>query len=342
MGHDYGTTSEHPSAVAWVTTPPELEPFGPTEKRAGLVIWYRQRTLPKYPHLPGEAQQPVSPMRIASMIVREEGPAREGDQMKLRVMSHEQSAAQLTYNFDMKGVEGLVAAESRSLELDDATIPTEYRGLGFVKVKPDRWGGISTMQNFYEVDYSQPNQFRRYPEGYKILNPNSGELVDMSGQPLPGRVRMIFVVADGQGELYVDDTGALKVTSASDDDGMIRYRAEIMQYTEKVNVSGDSSRFPNDFFNDVQDAMRNVPAKAIQAGILFVAATLAPEDVRHEHEVGRVAPNLTAAALAARSPGAREGALVARMMLDRYLERERAERDAAGSAIGSMYEERRR
>jgi hypothetical protein len=119
----------------------------------------------------------------------------------------------------MKG-EGLVAA--RDLELDDATIPTEYKGLGFVKVKPDRWGGISTMQNFFEVDYSQPNQFRRYPDGYKILNPNSGELVDMSGQPLPGRVRMIFVVADGQGELYVDDTGALKVTSATIDDGMIR------------------------------------------------------------------------------------------------------------------------
>jgi hypothetical protein len=62
-----------------------------------------------------------------------------------------------------------------------------------------------------------------------------------------------------------------------------------MQYTEKVNVSGDSSRFPNDFFNDQMDAMRNVPAKAIEAGILFVAAALAPEDVRHEHEVGRVA-----------------------------------------------------
>lgn len=330
MGLDFGTTDEHPTAIKWVTTPPEFEPFGPTDKRAGLVIWYRERTMPKYPHLPGEKQDPVSPLRVARVIRDAEGPGRESYAMKLRVMSHEQSAALNTFNFDFD--------EKTEAE----TLPTEFKGLGFVKVRPDRWGGISTMQNFFDVDYSQPNQFRRYPAGYKVLDPNSGEQVDLSGTPVPGRVRMIFAVTDGQGELYVDDTGALKVTSATDDDGMIRSRAERMQYTEKVNQSGDSARFPNDFFNDHMDAERNVPAKAIEAGILFVAAALAPEDVRHEHEVARTRPGLTAAAIAARSPGEREGAMVARAMYDRYLERQRAEADAAGSAIGSMYEERRR
>lgn len=311
MGHDFGTTVDHPTAVKWVTTPPELEPF------SGLVIWYRERTLPKYPHLPGEKILPVSPMAVCKMIRREEAYAREGDNMRLRVMSHEQTAAQNTYNVDEREF-------------------SEYDGLQFVKVKPDRWGGITTMQDFFEVDYSRPNQFRRYPKNTII------EGVDVSGLPVPGRVRMVFVVADGQGELYVDESGALKVTSAIDDDGMIRSRAERMQYTEKVNTSGDATRFPNDFFNDQMDAERNVPAKAIEAGILFVTPAHAPDDVREEHDITRVRPDLSKAAIAARPQAQREGAMVARMMVQRFLANQRREEDAPASALGRLHEERDR
>lgn len=315
MGHDFGTTVEHPSAVKWVTTPPEFEPFGPTDGKAGLIIWYRERTLPKYPALTDEAQEPVSPMRICKMIRAEEAYAREGDHMRLRVMSHEQTAAQNTYNVDEKEF-------------------SEYDGLQFAKVKPDRWGGIPTMQDFFEVDYTKPNQFRRYPKGCVIHG------VDMSGQPVPGEVRMIFVVADGQGELYVDESGALKVTSAVDDDGMIRSRAERMQYTEKVAVTGDTRRVPNDFFNDQMDAERNVPAKAIEAGILFVVPALAPESVRNEEAIKRVRPDLSSEAIAARPVGARQGALVARMMVERYLAELQRDTDSSGSALGRLREER--
>ena len=78
-------------------------------------------------------------------------------------------------------------------------LPDELKTF-FVKWKAKRGSGVPQIQNLLEVDPTKPHPFRKYPEGHPMV-----------GQPIMGRPRMFFVVEDGQGELYVDGNGKLRV-----------------------------------------------------------------------------------------------------------------------------------
>lgn len=196
-GLDWGTTPEHPTAVIHVAVPSEADPL-PTKKFIYREI-VRPTWPPSDPH--GEVEM-VSPGRIASAIRDAERPWAET--MISSLMSHEASAALGTFIIDLP---------------DDLKV-------FFNKWKPRRGSGVPQVQEALTVDYSQPHPFRRFPEGYVTLDG------DLSGQPIMGCPSFFIIVEDGQGELFVDNEGALRVRSAVNEKGLARLRGEMPVYNQ--------------------------------------------------------------------------------------------------------------
>ena len=67
---------------------------------------------------------------------------------------------------------------------------------------------------------------------------------------------MLFVVADGQGEIYLAEGGVLAVMEGVDADGLCRLRAEMPQYALPQDTSGDEKPDVKPLFNDCVDALR--------------------------------------------------------------------------------------
>lgn len=227
LGLDFGTTPQHPSVLKWLTTPGEFEPF------KDLWIWYRELCLPRFPQSPGEIPDPVSPMRIARHIRRLEAKWREDDNMQIRVMSHEQSAALNTFVHD----EAMFTEE-------------QFDGLMFQKRRGNRISGIAQMQNRFEIDPYKPHPFKVYPNGYKMDIDGNGKLRDVSGMPLIGCPLQIFLVGNGQGELYLDDEKELVQYGAINDDGQVRSRWERPKYKNASNQFGEEKANPVTINND--------------------------------------------------------------------------------------------
>lgn len=199
-GLDIGTTRQHPTAVVFVARPDKASPFDDCHFLFSEVI------LPKFPFDPHIAAEVVSPGRIARAIKEREAEFRLFEsQVVERRMSHEQSAAKNTMTQDLP---------------DDIT-------LHFSKWKARRGSGVPQIQNLLEINREKLHPFRVYPKGYRI----NGELVE--GQPLKGRPRQYLVVADGQGELYCDGDGKLRVRGAVNDRGLARLRFEIPLYSSR-------------------------------------------------------------------------------------------------------------
>jgi hypothetical protein len=200
-GLDWGTTPEHPTSVIHVAVPSEADPL-PTKKFIYREI-VRPTWPPSDPH--GEVEM-VSPGRIASAIKDAERPWAET--MVTSLMSHEASAALGTFVIDL---------------------PEDLK-VFFNKWKPRRGSGVPQVQEALTIDYSQPHPFRRYPEGYTVLD---GDLEsDISGQPIMGCPSFFIVVEDGQGELYIDNEGILRVRAAVNEKGLSRLRAEMPVYNQ--------------------------------------------------------------------------------------------------------------
>lgn len=241
---DYGTSLEHPSALKWITVPGEYDPFN------DIWLWYRERTLPKYPHQTGETVEPVSPILLAKVIREAEAAAREGDNMATRVMSHEQSAAMLTFNENEK----MFARQAYNLDPEQVDF-ANFDGLDFKKRKGDSRSGIAQMQDRFFIDESKPHPFRRYPAGYQVSD-EYGKMVDVGGRQVMGRPYQVFIVANNQGALFVDGEGQLCIQGPVDDDGMIRSRSERPRYRNRSSQDGHEQNKPVDIFQDQMDAER--------------------------------------------------------------------------------------
>jgi hypothetical protein len=139
----------------------------------------------------------VSPGRVARSITEAE--ARHGEKITRALMSHEASAALATFLVDL---------------------PEEIR-VFFTKWKARRGAGVPQVQEVMAIDRTREHPFKVYPEGHP-----------QAGEPLTGRPRFFIIVADGQGELYVDGEGKLLVRQATDHAGMIRLRAELPEYNQ--------------------------------------------------------------------------------------------------------------
>jgi hypothetical protein len=201
IGMDWGTTLKHPSAVAPVARPAENCPMNDS------YFAFTEVVLPKFPSPSHETPEIVSPGRVATAISRslEDWGVKES-QIKMQLMSHEESAAMYTMLVDL---------------------PDDTKRF-FQKWVAQKGSGVPQVINLLEIDQKKPHPFRRYPPGYRI------DGIDVGGQPLRGCPRMFFLVEDSQGGLRMDTTGSLYVTGAKDSRGFARARFEMPIYSHKV------------------------------------------------------------------------------------------------------------
>jgi hypothetical protein len=188
------TTRAHPSAYTAWTRPDQRYPFDDVVLGIGEVV------LPHFPYNATEIAEVVSPGGVARAIRawRAMNNILDG-QIKLSVMSHEASAALNAFILDLPKGEQVF----------------------FRKWKAQRGSGVPAMQNLMDVNPKRPHPFRIYPPGH----PKAGE-------PVMGYTRFILVVPDGQGELYCDAYGQLRVRGAKDSSGFARLRFEIPLYSQ--------------------------------------------------------------------------------------------------------------
>jgi hypothetical protein len=194
-GFDWGSTRAHPSSMCFVTRPDQTCP------NDDCHFFFAEVVLPTFPYDPSIPAEIVSPGRVAAATKNAHRKFRLKDaQVEQSKMSHEASAAQSTLMLDL---------------------PDELQ-MFFKKWKAAKGSGVPQMQNLMEIDHTKPHPFRRFPNGH----PRAGE-------PLMGRPRLYLVVEDGQGELYVDGNGKLRITGAKDAGGFARARYEIPLYNHR-------------------------------------------------------------------------------------------------------------
>lgn len=219
-GLDWGTTVGHPAVCLNVARPYE------TNSLTDSAFVYRELCWPTFP-FNTELVQPVSPRRVKKLILKAGGKLEE-KRIEISAMSHEASAAFNTFVYDY---------------LDDNEL------LWFNKWKAQKGSGIPQIQNYLEIDNSQPHPFRRYPKGTKIKD------IDVSGLPLTGRPRFYIIVPDEQGELFLDPQGEVRVRGAVNSKGMARLRYEFPKYRNPVTAAGDEKANANPKANGEDDAI---------------------------------------------------------------------------------------
>lgn len=193
LGWDVGHTREHPSAVSIMTRPDQRYALSDTVFVIGEIV------MPEFPFDSTVAPEIVSPGRTVKAIRRRLAAMGVSQgQIELALMSHE-------------------ASSTRNAVLVD--LPEEEQ-VFFNKWRAAKGSGVGAMQQLLEIDRKKPHPFRVYPKGHP-----------QEGQPLMGKPRLIFVVEDGQGELFVDVNGNLRVKGAKDCYGFARARFEIPIYS---------------------------------------------------------------------------------------------------------------
>jgi hypothetical protein len=193
LGQDWGTTPEHPAAIAPVARPNQNVPLHDSFFVFGEIV------LPKYPHDPNKPAEEVSPGRVAAAEVAHLKKWSVAESMvKIRRMSHEASAALYSYLLDL---------------------PEDLKRF-YSKWKAAKGSGVPQMQNVLEIDYTERHPFRRYPKGHA-----------KAGQAIVGRPRLYLVVPDDQGRLTTNESGQLFVAQGYNQDGCARLRSEIPVYS---------------------------------------------------------------------------------------------------------------
>lgn len=240
-GLDWGTTRGHPAVYCPVARPDERFPFSDIYFVLGEVV------MPEYPYDRHVEPQPVSPGRVARAIRDwQEDHGIADSQIVASLMSHEASAARNTFIVDLPD--------------DDKVFFSKWQAM--------KGSGVPQIQNLLEIDSTKPHPFRVYPAGHPD-----------AGMPVAGRPRLIVVVADDQGGMYMDSESKLRVRGPKDADGCARARFEIPLY----NHRNTGLKKIND---DFVDAFRGIMAKfAVHVGPLTYAEKVTaaiPEPYRYE------------------------------------------------------------
>ena len=254
-GLDWGTTRAHPAVNAYVTRPDKTCPHDDAHFVIGEVV------MPVFPYDPSIAAEMVSPGRVAQGAKTfQEQTGILPDQIEQSKMSHEASAALNTMVVDLP---------------DD--LKTFYR-----KWKAQKGSGVPQLQNMLEIDRKKPHPFRRYPLG-TILKHRDGTMEDVSSRPLMGRPRIYFVVADGQGELYLDGDGKVRVRGATNAGGLARCRYEMPLYSHR---NQGQKKINDDFVDALRGLMSTFGVAADQLTEQEHVTAATPEKYRTENVFG--------------------------------------------------------
>lgn len=250
-GFDWGTTPAHPSCVTYVTRPDKTCPYDEAHFVFGEVC------MPRFPRDRSVEAEVVSPGRVAHAIKVLEREMRIGySQIEQSKMSHEASAAMNTMMMDL---------------------PPELTTF-FRKWKAARGSGVPQIQNMLEIDRSKPHPFRVYPQGHPH-----------AGLPIMGRPRIFFVVADGQGELYCDSDGKLRVRGATDSRGLARLRYEMPLYSHR---NQGAKKIDDDAVDSLRGLMSTFGVASDQLTEDEQVHQATPEKYRMENIQGPITPEL--------------------------------------------------
>jgi hypothetical protein len=156
-------------------------------------------------------------------------------------------------------------------------LPEELKTF-YNKWKAQKGSGVPQIQNMLEIDTKKPHPFRRYPEGH-----------EKAGEPLMGRPRIYFVVADGQGELYLDGSGKLRVTGAQDSYGLARARYEMPLYSHR---NQGNKKIDDDFVDALRGLMSTFGVHADELTTSEKVHDAIPEKYRFENvaKAGPITP----------------------------------------------------
>ena len=229
MAHDFGTSEDHPTGLRWMWRPGERVPLSDT------VFFIREATFPTFPPvvpITNDSRHPVSYRPIHEFILKVEqslGVKSRHDRDRLsieyRLNSHERPEAATAYWRDHRDLESLIFHQIDTAQARE---------------------GRMHIQEFQRIDRSQYHPFRVDPRTIPPLDKRqtAKPLCQICGllhwgQHLRGRPRFLCVVADGQGELYVDRSGRLAVKPAINELGMARSRWEYPRKIERHTTEGE-------------------------------------------------------------------------------------------------------
>lgn len=235
VSFDQGTTPGHPSVALWDWQPAEEMPFNRD------LFYYRERCWPQFP-MRGE-MQPVIPEDVGMEI--QDAEKVWAEQVKWRQGSHEAKAVRNSFGFFLGRLPGY-----KNMHFDP--IATALKKLGIVAV-----------QDYLGIDKEEFHPFRidprtAAPEGDLYVPEHECDICLSwhEGEHLVGKPSMFFIVADGQGELIIDETtGELDVAPAIDADGFARTRWEFPKYRHRRTAQGMETEETPKIDDDAMDAL---------------------------------------------------------------------------------------
>jgi hypothetical protein len=242
MAQDWGNTFAHPTANRWAWRPAENMPLKDS------VFLYREMVWPTFPKKEDDERRHPSPLKLGKAINEVEMDWEEGPRVKWRLASHERPEIVEAYISDMK-VAGMK--------------PLKFEQIDTAEAKE----GILHMQSFLTIIEDEFHPFRAFPDGHP-----------QAGESLPGRPRVYFVVADGQGELYFEPkTSKIMVRPAIDEAGQARTRFEYPNYRKPDTAKGTETSVIPKRDDDMADVDRAI------AGRLFPSIQKLTDRERIEH-----------------------------------------------------------
>src|SRR6185503_6914865 len=132
--------------------------------------------------------------------------------------------------------------EAATAYLKDFGSPLYFEQIDTAQAKE----GILHLQELQHVDYDEFHPFRIDPRTLKTVPMHQCRICGWghNGGHLKGRPRIFDVVADGRGELIIDDHGRLAVQPALDEMGQARTRWEYPKHKPRETADGEEKDAP--------------------------------------------------------------------------------------------------
>jgi hypothetical protein len=224
MAHDWGNNKKHPVGLRWIWRPGEGVQVGDS------VFFLREQCWPTFPLVKDDPRAVPSYRQVHVAIVEVERQlglsskwTNDRPCIQFRLNSHERPEAAVAYWKDHIGLEPLVFQQIDTKEAAEGTLH---------------------LQELQHINYNEFHPFRIDPRTIKDTPMHVCPICkwEHTGKHLKGRPRALYLVADGQGELYVDDFGRLQAKPARDEFGQARTRFEYPRHRPRETADGEEKK----------------------------------------------------------------------------------------------------